>query len=436
MSEQKMLENAANENQGLEDIDEDLALLEQMGVGDNDLGEDISDEALMDLLPELGLDLDFSDEGLGALGAGRKRRRKGRRVKKSTRAKLRRAAKHRKRRKSGRFADIALGLGGGRKRRRKGGLGGVKKATLRRRGKRIAKKMKRSKRTGRFIGLKGLEGLDGLSDGFLSEISGDFSMDDDNLGALGVRHRKKSRKARRAGRKGRRKGRRGGRKSARMAGLGYLADIADGFGQAEVDASMPVVGAFQWLATGPGMEALGGAALAPIVNGIITMATSKMGLPVKWGDGKPAYRYILLNGLLSAVAMWELGKAVRSANIAKFGAFYALGRTVEKVVTSQFLFSMDAFKDLGLGDTQRIPDTSDKYIGTVRLPDEDTMVGLGTYRGADTSGAWQGVSDTQRIPDVSDKYIGQDADVETADGIGEDEEAEVEGVGAEDSDLF
>lgn len=432
----KMLENASAPA-GLEDMSAELALLNE--------GTDADVAALYEYLPELGLDSELDFEGLGALGAHKRRKgRKGRRVSKATRRKLRRAAKSRRRRKSGRFAGLEAakkaakaassskekGLGAsGRKRHRKGGLGVVKKSTLRRRGKRIAKKMKRSKRTGRFVGLKGF-GLDGLGSDFSMGLP-DYGSE--GLGALAGKTR------RRGGRKGRKAHRRGRKSGRRMSGLGYLANISDGLGDAEVQASMPGVGVFQWLATGPGLEALGGVALAPVLGAVAAKALNFIpGLAGKMGGtmGQVA------TSALTAIGMWELGRAVGSAGLAKFGAFYALGRLVETQITNPFLLenaAMKPFKNFGLG-TYRESDLAP--IGDiVRIPDGQELLGIGdTVRVPDTSTIGH-VGDTVRVPDTS--TIGEDDDVDgmgqemipdtEMEGFGEDEEASV---GAEDSDLF
>jgi len=390
----RMLDNKAPE--AIEDLGTDLALLDEM--------DDTDDAALYDVLPELGLGF---DESLGALGAVRKRR-KGRRVKAKTIRKLRKAAKRRKRTAKGRFAGLAIkGLGApGKKRRRRG----VKKATLIRRGKRIAKKMKRSKRSGRFVGLKGLEGL-----GDLSEISGDFAMmdEDEGLGALAATRRRRGgkrvkastrRKLRRAAKSRRR------RKSGRFAGLGYLANVGSGFGQLEIGATMPIVGAFQWLATGPGLEALGGVALAPVLNAVVSVGLDKIGFgPKKDGWNPMGYA---AGQLITAIGMWELGKAVGSPNIAKFGAFFAMGKLVETLVTNPLLKNIEAVSKatyLGLG-TMRVEDSAS--IGSVRIPDAESIGSV-------------------RIPDA--EAIGDEAEIEVGD-VGE--EAEVEVSGEESSDLF
>lgn len=436
----KMLENAST---GFENLSDEIALLDGTDVD----GLDADVAALYEYLPELGLENDF--EGMGALGAARKRRkgRKGRRLSKATRRKLRRVAKGRKRRKSGRFAGLEAksasksegkGLGAAH-RRRKGRR--VKKATLRRRGKRIAKKMKRSKRSGRFIGLKGL-GLEGLGDDYSMGLP-DYGSE--GLGALAGKTRRKGRKARKAGRKGRRKGRKGRKSARRSANLGYIANVADGLAAVEVEATMPVVGAFQWLATAPGMEALGGVALAPLVGAVVAKLLNF--IPGLSGQmGKPMGQ--VATSALTAIGMWELGKGVGSPNIAKFGAFYALGRLVETQITNPFILNnvaMNPFKNFGLG-TYREDDMSP--IGdTVRIPDGQELVGIGdTVRVPDTATIGQ-VGDTVRVPDTS--TIGADDDV---DGIGDDDvdgfgqemipDTSMEGaeeeaeMGAEDSDLF
>ena len=203
---------------------------------------------------------------------------------------------------------------------------------------------------------------------------------------------------------------------------------------------MPVVGAFQWLATQPGLEALGGVALAPVLGAVAGLILDKVGLKQTYAgpDGKPVVmkRTKVAQGALTAIGMWELGKAVGSPNLAKFGAFYALGRMVEDLITvPMVLGKVQMLKDAGLaglGDdgiyglgTYRENDMAP--IGdTVRIPDTQELVGIGdTVRVPDTS-----TIGTVRIPDTS-------MEGDEVEGFGDDEvsgdEAEV---GAENSDLF
>lgn len=380
----------------------------------NAAGEMGLDEELLGL-PELGLfgddisveDLNLDDVGLGAV------RHRRRRLSSKTRRKLARLARSRHRNKKGRFAGLSTGgkkhrrkkkatmgsLSGHRRRRRKARLSGK----LRRKLSRLAKGRKRTKK-GRFAGLAGTE---------LLSLSGDDPMMDlmalsqaEGLGA--VKHkRRRRRKHAMAGVS--RKRRRGGRRRRHgMAGLGRLANIADGLGEVEVAASMPVLGVFQWLATGPGLEALGGVALAPLVNAIVNKGLSAVGMTA--GVMSSA-----AGALVSAIAMWEFGRLVGSANIAKFGAFYSIGRAIEGMVTKPYIVekidmlkgSLGTYREsdtalLGgfgkivlpdtstIGDTQRVPDTSS--IGQVLFPGikradyaVNPLSGFGTVREADTA---------------------------------------------------
>lgn len=386
------------------------------GVGDLSLdavGGMGLDDGLLDL-PELGLfgddisveDLNLDDVGLGAV------RHRRRRLSAKTRRKLARIARRRHRTKKGRFAGLT---GGGKKsRRKKVTLGAVKHRRRRRRlsGKtrrklaRIAKSRRRTKK-GRFAGLAGTE---------LLSLSGDDSMMDlmalaqsDGLGA--VKHKRRRRRKGGMGAVKHRR-RRGGRRRRRgVADMGRLANIADGLGEVEVAASMPVLGVFQWLATGPGLEALGGVAIAPLVNALVNKGLSAMNVPA--GTMAAA-----AGALVSAIAMWEFGRLVGSANIAKFGAFYSIGRAIEGMVTKPYIVekidmlkgSLGTYREsdtallggfgrvilpdesviAGIGDTRRVPDTSS--IGQVLFPGikradyaVNPLSGLGTVREADTA---------------------------------------------------
>jgi hypothetical protein len=394
------------------------------GVGGLSLdaaGEMGFDDSLLDL-PDLGLfgdDISVEDLALDDVGLGAARHRR-RRLSAKTRRKLARLAKRRSRTKKGRFAGLT---GGGKKSRRRkkttmGSLGASRKhrrrrkarlsGKLRRKLSRLAKGRKRTKK-GRFAGLAGTE--------LLSLSGGDDTMMDlfalsqaEGLGAVKHKRRRRRKHGMGAVKHRRRGGRRRHRKGG-MAGLGRLANITDGLAEVEVAASMPVLGVFQWLATGPGLEALGGVALAPIVTALVAKGLSLVSDALKPEQmmGRAA------GTLVSAIAMWEFGRLVGSANIAKFGAFYTIGRAIEGMVTKPYIVDKvdmlkgflgtyresDFMPQLGrivlpdesyvnIGDTRRVPDTSS--IGQVLLPGikradyaVNPLSGFGTYRSEDTA---------------------------------------------------
>jgi hypothetical protein len=412
-------------------------------------GEMGLDAALFDM-PELGADdlglsvedLALDDVGIGAL-TGRRRRR--RRISPKVRRKLSRLARMRPRLKSGRFA----GLGALKRRRRRGGAG-VSKAALRRRGKRIARMMKRSKRTGRFVGLKGIDIL-GLSDYAPDQTMMDlFALSrEEGLGRthMAARRRRRGGRARarararlaRAPKKRRKASKRG---KGHLSDIGEIALATDGLAQVEVASSAPVLGVLQWLGTTPGLEALGGVALAPLVGAIVTKALSAVGVPMtveyehKDAQGqvtkktKPAIFGKALSGLLSAIALWEFGRLVGSANIAKFGSFYTFGRMLEDLVMQPFVMSPMGLGGLG---TVRVKDTeSIGSLGKVVLPDTTELVGVGDI---------QRVPDTAPIgnvllPDVKrPDYAVNPLSGEESSEIGE-EDAVAAYEGVEESDIF
>ena len=368
----KMLENVSDGKLG----EVDGFGLDEIGLDEIGLDEMTDPEGLLSM-PELG----FMDEGLGAV---HKRRRGGRRRRLSskTKAKLRRAARRRRRTAKGQFADLAAGKKRKRKNARKGGK-------ARRRLSRIAKRRARTA-SGRFK--KGhLAGLAGADDTFMDFAALSSSEDgfggEDGLGAVKTRKRR-----RRMGRKARSKrGRKGRRRGRRMAGLGHVAEVGDAFGQAEVAASMPILGVFQWLATPAGLGALGGVALAPIFGAIIGKAMRALNIdltnPLAATGG----------AILTSVALWEFGRLVNVPNISKFGAFYIFGRLLETQLTNPFIIQKVGLAGLG---TMRIPDV-ESNLGTMRVPDVDQI-------GAESM--------------TEEELLGADA--------AEDE------VGAEDSDLF
>lgn len=377
---------------------------------DLDMVDEIESDTLgLPTLEELGLG---EDEGLGR--AGRRRRRKASRRRKGARA--RRA--------------------GGRRRRRSRKGAKMTKADIRRAARRRAKTMPRSKK-GRFLKISGsrrrrrhaMAGLEGFGvEDMIAEETG-LGMGEDEEGLGRARRRKKSRRARRKGARARRG--RGRRRSRRSRGLAGLADASAALADAEVMSSTPVLGLFQWIGTRAGLEALGGAAVAPVVSSLVKGGLFgkliKMDTNTMIGD--------LAASLTSAVVTWELGKLVGSGNLAKFGAFSILSQLLNRQVIQPYVM-----KTLGLGylgddailfpgkrrgdyavnplsgiGTVRVPD--DQSIGQVRLFENQDLVGLGTVRVPD-----QEPIGTVRVPD--DQSIGQSEDDEAEVGQFEDEMAE------------
>lgn len=305
---------------------EDAELLKMAGVSPASLGEDEVEV----------LEADADADGLGAVRRRKRskarkarRARARRRLSKATRAKLRRLALSRPRTKKGRFS-------------------------------RKASRRSRSRRRKHSKGVHGLDGFEAVEDtGLGADL---IEISDIGLGKVGrKRRRKAARKARRS--RGRRRSRRGG--------MGTLASLGEGIGQAEMNLGKPVIGVFQWAATRPGLEALGGVALAPIfgavVGKVLRMVKADI-LSSKLGQ--------VAGGLATAVAMWEFGKLVKSPNIGKFGAFYIFGRLLETMVVGPMVVSkIPGLAGLG---TMRIPDADS--IGTVRIPDDSELVGLGQQR--------------------------------------------------------
>ena len=385
-----MLKNSSSTVPAVGEVEDiDLALLN----GEDLFGMDYSDED--------------ESEGLGAVGTRRRRRRRSAKA-------ARRGRRH------------------GRK---------MTKSSLKRRARRHAKTMPRNKK-GRFIKLsrksrrRGLHGLSDLADVVLLE-----NEEKDFDGETGLGRRKgRRRKAHRA--KASRKGRQRSRRSRRsgMRGIEGLANASASLADVEVSRSLPVVGLFQYAATRGGLEALGGAALAPVVSGLV-----KRGLFQKiLGGDKGGYfneagkTGDVLSSLTSAVVVWELGKVVGSGNIAKFGAFSIISGLIERLIVKPFVmpsvglgymsdgvlfpnirrsdYAVNPLSGLG---TVRVPDT--QSLGQVRLFENQDLVGLGTVRVPDS----QGIG-TVRVPDT--------ASVATAE---DDQEAEVmDGVGEEGSEIF
>ncbi len=493
------------ENMGLATEDEKLQNLlvladadEPEVIDEQDLDSDVEDTELGAELPfgpfELGFDL---EDGLGELGAARRRRRRRRGTRKGQRRKTARRAYKGKRRRRRRRKSAVSGLGAGKKRRRRRRRGTRKgqrrktarraykglKRRKRRRGRKLSKKalsrkMRRiAKKRGRTAKGRFKKGaIEGLSDELYADLMGisaseglgdfgDFvTADEDGLGAIGAmgrthKRRRKSRKGRRRKSRGRRRGRkarkgrrRKGRKGRRrrggrrLSGLGRLASMGDAIGQAEVTASTPILGVFEWMATTPGLEALAGVAAAPFVTGLVGMGINAV-MPPAEGETETPMLKTVAQSLISAIGVWELGRLVGSGNIGKFGAFYIFGRLIESQVSARVVGDEMAEK-MGLGQvllpqikrpdyavnplsnfgTVRVPDTSE--IGTVRVPDTSE---IGTVRVPDTSEIG-----TVRIPDYEmEGGVGQEETVTEEELLGQ---YEGEGGGGEEdvegTDLF
>jgi hypothetical protein len=315
---------------------------------------DGSSLALMD--PDFEL-LDTED-GLGALGARKKRKgRKKRKVKASTRKKLKKAAKKRKRKKTGQFA----GLGKTKKKRKK------RKKSRAKAKKRGGKR--RKKRAAPVSSLMSLVALSGLGKTKRKKRKKGKAKAKRKKGrkvrkvkASTKRKLKKAAKKRKRRKRTTRKGRAG-----TFMGLGRLAKFSDSIGMSEVKSSMPVIGAFEWLATGPGLQAFGGVAVAPIVHCLV-----KDGLMVKLLKQKADNAFVQVgSGLLSAIAMWEIGRAIGSANFSKFGAFYSLGRTLEDMLTTKQIIERIQ---------TAIGTKAAEGMGQLRIPDTEQLVGMGQLR--------------------------------------------------------
>lgn len=341
------------------------------------VGPVVSDVEDIDLALLNGEDLfdvsDESSEGLGAVHT--KRRRKHRRGKAK--------AAHRGRKTS--------------------------KASRKRRARRHAKTMPRSAK-GRFMKLSkkhrrhGLRGLEGLADVVLLES-------EDQGIETGLGKHRRSRKSRKS-----RRGRRGG-----VGGLAGLAMASASLADAEVMRSMPVVGLFQYAATRGGLEALGGAAIAPVVSGLVSRGLFVKTFKVNVNDAQ----WDIASSLTSAVVTWELGKLIGSGSVSKYGAFSILSNLIDRQIVQRWIWKNIPGMSF-LGDSAilfpgvRRPDYAVNPLsgfGTVRIPDRDgigqvrlfenqDMVGLGTVRVPDNSGIG-----TVRVPDNSGIGAEGDEDV-------------------------
>lgn len=223
-------------------------------------------------------------------------------------------------------------------------------------------------------------------------------------------------------------------------GLGSLGRMGASLADSEVSSSVPVLGVFQYLMSGPGLEAVGGVTLASIVGGLVSKllfgkllglgqnvpspagaapaaqppspssgATAPSPTPAAPatpttpaassgtqglgddGTGGSSMKGALVrvgSGLTSAVLMWELGRLTGSGNIGKFGAFYSLGRLIEEELVRPYVFAKIPYLHTlglsgyayGLGQA-RVPDTQElrdlSYLAQNRVPDTAEFNGLG-----------------------------------------------------------
>ena len=157
------------------------------------------------------------------------------------------------------------------------------------------------------------------------------------------------------------------------------ASLAD----AEVRASWPVVGPFQYLFSAPGLEAIGGVTLAGIVQPIIRQGLFGKLLGLNMDDSWMGRVTRFASVALSAITMWEVGRLLGSGNLAKFGAYYALGRGIEEGITKPYILkNIPGIPGLagygsGLGQV-RIPDQDELgYLAQARIPDQDELRGMG-----------------------------------------------------------
>lgn len=364
----------------------------------------------------------------------RSRRRRSRKARAHRRRRSRRARAHRRRRSSGRRRHrrvrrhrAAKAAGKPRRRRRRkskkaaeeamAGLGATKKRRRRRkkasaaapkRHRRRARRHRRSRRSGSVAGV-------GAMGRALGKLANTVALQ--GLGKAGRKRRKSRRRKSRRGHRRvrahrRRKHRRSGRKAHRRVrahrrrrsgsrrrhrrmsglggffkGLGSLGNMGAGLADAEVASSMYVVGPFQYLMSMPGLEALGGVGLASIVSGLVSKGLfgKLLNLGAQMADaGWKGVATRVGSGAVSAAAMWELGRLIGSGNVAKYGAFYALGRVLENELVNPYIMKqipgLNGFGMYGLGQA-RIPDAQELrdlgYLAQARIPDQDELRDIG-----------------------------------------------------------
>lgn len=209
-----------------------------------------------------------------------------------------------------------------------------------------------------------------------------------------------------------------------LARFGSLARMGSNLADAEVAASWPILGPIQYLFSMPGVEAIGGVTLGSFLYGVVQEGL--MGKVLAKGKQMETLPTIG-TGLISAVVMWELGRLVGSGNLAKFGAFYALGKTIDSLVMKPYVVDK-IFPMAGYFGQARIPDTEElRGLGQARIADDQELRALAQARIADDQ-ELRGEGLGQRIITEEELLGEEDED--------ENEENEVEGVGEEDSSVF
>lgn len=349
--------------------------------------------------------------GLGKARKGRKRRSRGRR--RARRVRARRARKARKSRRPSRKAKVRRARRR-RSRRSLASLAALAAKPKRRRSRRrksarrtvISIKMPKARRArrrrSRRLSGTGTAGF-GRALGKLADTVALQSLS--GLGKAGRKRRKSRRRkaraarrvraarrrrkaSRKASRRGRRRVRRARRSYRSMSGagwgLGSMGRMGANLADAEVAASWPIVGPFQYLVSGAGLEAIGGVTLAGIVQPIIRQGLFGKLLGMDMAEpGMMGMLKRFASVALSSIAMWEIGRLLGSGNLAKFGAFYALGRGIEEGITKPYILKnipgIPGLSGYGLGQA-RIPDQDELrgmgYLSQARIPDQDELRGL------------------------------------------------------------
>lgn len=344
---------------------------------------------------EDGEDEDYGD-GLGYVGLGRLRRRGRRKSRRSRGRKRGRARAGRRRRRRSRKVRAAVAAPKKRRRgrrRRKSARTVVKVVTAP--AVRRARRSRGRRRKSRH--------LSGVGQGGFSRALGKLAdtVALQSISGLGAGRKRKSRRRRsrrsrgRARARGRiRRARKGGRKRTRrsrgrrrggrrVSGLGWrigsLGRMGATLADAEVAASWPVLGPLQYLFSAPGLEAIGGVTLSSFLFGVV-----QEGLFAKMLMKENPYGTLgtIGSGLVTSIAVWELGRLLGSGNLAKFGAYFALGKVVESQLIKPYVLKkiFAGMQGWGLGQA-RVPEEQElrdvSYLAQARVPEEQELRDVG-----------------------------------------------------------
>jgi len=167
-------------------------------------------------------------------------------------------------------------------------------------------------------------------------------------------------------------------------GFGAIGNMHSGLADSIVSSSTPVIGPFKYAISMPGLEALGGVALAPVVTAVAQKIVSKIPWLNAPATGIMGLIKRFATPAISAIGIWELGRLLGSGNLGTFGAFYTFGKFLETELIQPYVIKnipgLSGYGMYGLGQAQ-IPDGQElrdlSYLGQKRVPTSTEFDGMG-----------------------------------------------------------